>query len=133
INYISSINYELAKYYSPAGRQINFAQEWSDIDRELMSNPDFGGQIKNTKAFREILSDLLQGTDSDLAKAQAIYYYIQSNINWSGYLGKYAEQGITKTLQSKKGNTGDINLALVAGLNAAGIEAFPVIISTRQN
>ncbi|MGO1785573.1 MAG: transglutaminase-like domain-containing protein [Sphingobacterium sp.] len=133
INYISSINYELAKYYSPEGRHVNFAQEWNDIDRELLAHSDFGGQLKDIRAFQEILPAILQGTNDDLAKAKAVYKYIQSNINWNGYLGQYTEQGVRKTLQNRKGNIGDINLALIAGLNAAGVDAYPVIISTRQN
>ena len=122
INYISSINYELAKYYSPEGRQVNFAQEWNDIDRELLAHSDFGGQLKNIRAFQEILPAILEGTRMmHLAKAKAVYKYIQSNINWNGYLGRgSAEQGVKKTLQNRKGNIGDINLALIAGLNAAG-------------
>ncbi len=133
INYISSINYELRTYMDPTGTHKNFAKDWSNIDQELINDKDFGGQAKNKGAFKNLLPGILEGKESKLDKAKAIYYYLQENIIWNEYLGKYAENGIKKALETKKGNIADINLGLVACLSAADIEAYPVIISTRNN
>lgn len=133
INYISSINYELRTYLDPTGPHTNYAKNWSDIDQDLMLEKEFGGQIKNKGAFKDIMPGILASKENKLDKAKAIYYYIQKNITFNNVLGKFAEQGIKKALETKKGNIADINLGLVAGLNAADIEAYPVIISTRNN
>lgn len=133
INYISSINYELRTYLDPHGPHTNYAKNWSDIDQDLMAAKEFGGQVKNKGAFKDLLPTILAGKESKLDKAKAMYYYIQKNISHNNGLGKYAEIGIKKALETKKGNIADINLGLVAGLNAADIEAYPVIISTRNN
>lgn len=133
INYISSINYELRTYLDPNGPHTNFSKKWSDIDQDLMQDKEFGGQIKNKSAFKDILPEIIGNKESALDKAKAIYYYIQKNIVWNHIIGKFAEVGIKKALETKKGNIGDINFSLIAALNAAEIEAFPVIISTRQN
>jgi len=133
INYVSSINYELRTYLDPNGPHTNYAKNWSDIDQDLMLQKEFGGQIKNKGAFKDILSGIIEGKETKLDKAKAIYYYLQKNITWNEYLGKFADVGVKKALELKKGNIADINLGLVAGLNAAEIEAYPVIISTRNN
>lgn len=72
-------------------------------------------------------------TDSKLEKAKKIYNYINKQIKWNNYLGKYAESGIEKALEKRTGNIGDINLALVTALLAADLEAYPIILSTRRN
>ncbi len=131
INYISSINFELRSYTRPAGGVTNFAKTWANIDEELMADKDFGGQIKNKGAFKELLPTMVDSATTNLAKAKNIYYYIQDHIAWNEVGGKYAEKGIKKALAEKKGNIADINLALVAAMNAADIEAYPVIFSHR--
>src|SRR5690606_18980811 len=119
--------------FDPTGPHTNYAKNWSDIDQDLMLEKEFGGQIKNKGAFKDIMPGILATKENKLDKAKAIYYYIQKNITFNNVLGKFAEQGIKKALETKKGNIADINLGLVAGLNAADIEAYPVIISTRNN
>jgi hypothetical protein len=100
---------------------------------DLMQEKDFGGQIKNKGAFKDILPGIIEGKENKLDIAKSIYYYLQKNIVWNDFLGKFAENGIKKALETKKGNIADINLGLVAALNAAEVEAYPVIISTRNN
>lgn len=133
INYVSSINYELRTYFNPDGPHTNFAKTWADIDQDLMLEKEFGGQIKNKGAFKDILPGIIAGKENKLDKAKAIFYYLQKNITWNQIGGKFSDVGVRKALEQKKGNMADINLGLVAGLNAADIEAYPVIISTREN
>ncbi len=133
VNYISSINFEMRTYYDVNGGFKNFTKKWSDIDLELMSDKDFGGQIKNKSAFKTIVPELIKSSTSKLDQAKAIYYYIQKNIAWNEYLGKYSQFGIKKALEQKKGNIADINFGLIAALSAAEIEAYPILISTRNN
>src|SRR5690606_950374 len=52
---------------------------------------------------------------------------------WNKFYGKYSEEGIKKAMEKRSGNVADINLSLVASLNAAGLEADAVILSTRDN
>nr|MDQ3393907.1 DUF3857 domain-containing protein [Bacteroidota bacterium] len=62
-----------------------------------------------------------------------IYKHIKSRFRWNNYYGKYSDEGIKKALSKNSGNVGDINLSLVAAMNAANINAEPVILSTRDN
>src|SRR5690606_1664378 len=48
-------------------------------------------------------------------------------------LGRYCEVGVKNALERRSGNIGDINLALIAGLRAAGLDGEAVILSTRDN
>lgn len=132
-NYTSAIFFELEQYYLSSGSKIRVTKEWRDVDRELLGEKSFGGQLKKEDIFKEILPALLEGKNTALEKARAIYTYIQKTIRWNDVYGKYAEFGIKESLAQHRGNVGDINLALIAALNAASIPAYPILVSTRSN
>lgn len=132
-NFKSSIYYELESIYYPStGSKKTFSKTWKDVDTDLMNEKAFGGQLKKTDLFKTSLTTIVSPTDTKLEKAKKIYGYINKQIKWNNYLGKYAESGIEKALERRTGNIGDINLALVTALLAADLEAYPVILSTRR-
>lgn len=132
-NFKSAIYFELSDIYRLNGSNIKITKDWRDVDRELVTHHDFGGQMKRDNVFKPMLADILEGAADDLAKAKAVYRYVQRHIKWNRYLGKYSENNIKQALERRSGNIGDINLALIAGLSAAGLDAEAVILSTRDN
>lgn len=132
-NYKSAINFELMQYYSTNGARQNLTKEWKDVDRELLSNRSFGGQIDRENNFKRILPEIYTDGDSDEDKARKIYSYIKKQIKWNKIYGKYSQYGVKEALERRNGNVGDINLSLISACGAAGIEAYPVLVSTREN
>lgn len=132
-NFKSAIYFELSDIYRLNGANLKITKEWRNVDHELATDARFGGQMKRDQVFKSMLPQILEGTTDDLGKAKALYHYIQQNIKWNRYLGKYSENGFKDALEHRSGNTGDINLALIAGLSAAGLDAEAVILSTRDN
>lgn len=59
--------------------------------------------------------------------------YAKSNFNWNNNNGNYATKSPNKLVEEKHGNCADINLFTIGLLNAFGIEAYPVLISTREH
>lgn len=134
-NYISGINFELAEIKYFDGRTKKFTEEWSDAEERLRRDQSFGLQIRRgDDIMKEHLAPLVNGVDSDpLAKAKNVYSFIKDWYRWNGINSKYSESGIRKAFEAKTGNVGDINLSLVAALKYAGLECYPVILSTRSN
>jgi len=132
-NFISAINFELSEVALPSGGKRKITKDWKDIDYELKKHFNFGKQVKKDELFKEPLPPILKGKPNDLERAQAVYNYIKGLYKWNNYYGKYSDNGIKKSLESRSGNVGDINLSLVAALNAAGLNADAVILSTRDN
>lgn len=133
VNYISSINFELKSYVDPTGVRKNFTKTWKDVDSDLYYEKSFGGQYRDKGNFKNLLPSIIDSTTDKLDQAKLIYTYLQKNIKWNKYLGKYTDNGVKKAIELKKGNIADINLALLSALKSAEIEAYPVIISTREN
>lgn len=132
-NFRSAIRFELSDYITSTGIKKSITKEWKDVDYELMDDKSFGGQLKRKDIFTALLPEMLKGTTAPLSKSQAIYDYIKRNIKKNGFIGIYSENTIKKALETHSGNTADINLALIAALNAAGIDAEALLLSTRSN
>ena len=75
--------------------------------------------------------DLEGKTDDE--KAKEIINYVKSRYTWNGYFGKVASQSVKSFLKNEKGSVADINLWLIALLNAAGLEAKPIALATRKH
>jgi hypothetical protein len=132
-NFRAAIYYELSDYVVPSGGKVSVTKTWKDVDRELLDDKSFGAQLKRRDLFLPLLPAITKNATDDLAKAKAIYNYIGKNIKHNNFIGIYTENGIKKAMEIKSGNVGDINLALVTSLNAAGLNAEALILSTRQN
>jgi hypothetical protein len=132
-NFKSAINFELSDIQHLDGSKRNITKTWKDVDYELTSEKTFGGQMKRKDLFTPLLPEILKNTTDDLSKAKAIYGYIKKAIKWNDYTGKYSENQIKHALDTHTGNIGDINLALIAALSAANLDAEAVILSTRSN
>ena len=132
VNYISAITFELESYINNIGARTNYTRTWENIDTELMNEKNFGGQLKNKSAFKEVVPGIINGKSSNVDKAKAIYDYVQKNIQWNNVGGLYAENGVKKSMETKRGNIADVNLSLIAAMRAAEIEAYPVLFATRD-
>lgn len=132
-NFISAIHFELSEVRYFDGRVDKFTKEWKDAEEELRRESRFGVQLKRGKDIGNEVEKLVQGQTDELAKARTVYNFIKGWYMWNDTYGKYSELGIKKAFDEKTGNVGDINLSLIAALRFAGLDAEPVILSTRAN
>lgn len=108
--------------------------DWQSAAEHLLLDEDFGLSLaQNNNFFKDDLRDILNNEKDTLQIARKIYYAIKKNYNCTRYSGKYLTKTLKELTKSKKGTAGDINLLLEAYLAKEGIEALPVIISTRGN
>lgn len=132
-NYMSAIYFELKEAYVMGGQKKTFTKNWSDVDRELLLEKEFGGQIKKKDFIKEKIDPSILAISDPIVRAQKTYDWIQQSIKWNNTYGKYSQNGVEDALKNNNGNIADINLALIAALNAANIEAYPILVSTRNN
>jgi len=133
-NFLSSINFQLEQFKNMAnGAVTNYAKEWTDVDHDFKNSETFGVQLRKKGLFKAIVIPLISGKTDSLEKAKAVFQYIQKNIKWNDMYGTGSIDGMRKVIESHSGNCADVNLALVAALNEAGINAAPVLLSTRDH
>lgn len=141
-SYISSINdyivkmdFQLSKIHSPSGGTNEIISTWPKLNESLLKHENFG---KYQKACTRLAKKIFE-TDFKLTGATKkdrsikIIEYVKNNFTWNGYNSKYASQSAKDFFSTKSGNSADINLFLLAMLNTAGIDATPLILSTRNH
>lgn len=132
-NYKAAIYFELSEVYYLNGSIQKYTKSWSDIDYELTSGKDFGGQMKRKEVFKNLLTSIINPNDTELQKAKKIFEYIKKQLKWNGYYGKFSETSVKEVTEKRSGNVADINLSLIAALGAADFDVEAVILSTRDN
>lgn len=132
-NFLAAIRYELIEEVNPYnGVHTKYAKQWGDVDYQLKHYERFGLQIKRKELLKDMIAPVIAGSADDLTKAKKVYAYIQKAIKWNGE-NSFATDGIRKTLEKHSGDAGDVNLSLLSALTSAGIDAEPVLISTRAH
>ncbi|WP_299253483.1 transglutaminase domain-containing protein [uncultured Lacinutrix sp.] len=132
-NYRSLAKYELAYIKYPNSQIKEFSTSWEDVVKTIFDNSDFGDELKKSNYFKEDVNALLEGVNDPMEKAGLIFNYVKTKMKWNNYYGKYINVGVKKAYKEKVGNVAEINLMLTSMLRYAGINANPVLVSTRNN
>lgn len=131
-DYLSKIDFELASYSLPDAMTKNVSVSWEALDRTLLEDADFGGQIKRAGFLKETAKTLLSQHVDTLARIKAAYNFVRQQVKWNDESALWS-RSIKKVLDDKKGDAADINLLLIALLREMNVDANPVILSTRPH
>ena len=131
-NYLQRIEFQLSKIESPSFYQ-EYRNTWPKIASELLEDEDFGLAIKKNIRGTEDLTSQVANANSRKEKIKIVYNYVQSNMQWNQAYSKYSERGIKDAWDKKNGNITDINFILIRFLRDAGIDAHPLLASTKDN
>lgn len=132
-NYIARVEFEPEELRNGLGwRKINkFTTEWKDVDKFLKKG-NIGTQLNKTNFFKKNLPNSILSETDDLEKAKTIYSFIQDHYTWDGSYYSF-ETEVKDAFDQKKGSVPEINLSLINALEAAGLDAKLMLLSTRQN
>jgi transglutaminase-like putative cysteine protease len=106
---------------------------WEQLAEELMDSRLFGKQIGDHRAVRDQARVIVEGITDPLRRTKAIYDYLRTTMVWTGQRGVLLDQDLDEALRARSGDSPEIALLLVSMLREAGLEAYPVIMSTRNH
>lgn len=132
-NYTSSISYELSEVNFPNSSPEYYSTDWASVVKTIYDYDDFGPELNKTGYFEQDITALLSGKNTQNEKIAAIFDYVKTTVKWNNYKGYSCNDGVKKAYKDKTGNTAEINLMLTAMLRYAGLNANPVLVSTRDN
>jgi Transglutaminase-like superfamily. len=132
-NYLSMVTYELSSLQFPGALYKNFNTSWEKISEDILKDSDFGGQIRTRGFFKDDLAAAIKNDTTQLSKINSIFKLVKSKVKWNDVNTYWCKGGIKKAYKDGIGNCAEINLLLVAMLKEAGLTAYPVILSTREN
>ena len=132
-NYISSLVLELAMTKFPNAMTQSYSTDWETVTKKIYENSDFGPELNKTGYFEKDIDVLLKGVTSPAEKTAIVFNFVKDRMNWNEMNGYSCQNGVKSAYQDKTGNVADINLMLISMLRYAGLEANPILISTRSN
>lgn len=134
-NYQAKLIMELEEIAWPDEPIKYLSTSWEKVTKTIYDDSDFGDQLKKDNYYKDDLNALLSGVSAtDLQqRAALIFNHVKSKVKWNEYYGYTAEQGLAKAYKQGSGNSGDINLMLTSMLRYAGLDANPVLVSTKSN
>jgi hypothetical protein len=133
-DYIMKIDFQLAVIHYPNGAKVDVITTWPLLIQNLLKQSEFGIYMKAaSRNAEEIVPSLALESKSDLEKTKIITDYVKTNFSWDGFKDKFASQTAKNFQKTKTGNSADINLLLCSMLNVSGIQAYPVLLSTRDH
>lgn len=132
-NYLSSIDHELTmKRYRDMSTK-SFSTDWETVTKTIYENESFGAELNKTGYFENDVTTLISGLNSNQEKTMAIFNFVKSKMKWNELNRLYCEDGVKTAYKNGTGDAAEINLMLTAMLRFAGIEANPILVSTRSN
>lgn len=132
-NYISSIEHEITMISYPNEPIQSFSTTWEAVAKTIYENDNFGNELNKTGYFEDDIAALLSGITKPEEKMNAVYNFVKNRMNWNEYYGYSSIDGVRKAYKEKVGNIADINLMLTAMLRYAGLDANPVLVTTRSS
>ncbi|MEP7255370.1 MAG: DUF3857 domain-containing protein [Ferruginibacter sp.] len=131
-DYIQRVEFKLTGINSPTYNE-DFRTTWAKVITELQEDEDFGKAIKKNLKGTSELDAKLALIPSTEEKVRTVYKYVQSNMQWNESYGIYSFKGIKDAWDKKNGSITDINFILVKLLQDAGIDAKPLLVSTKDH
>ena len=132
-NFMSSLSFELSFVKFPNSPIETFSTSWEVVTRTIYDATSFGDQLDRTSYFKEDIDALISGVSNDDEKMIRIFEFVKNKMNWNSFFGYTSDEGVKNAYKNNSGNSGDINLMLIAMLRYAGLKANPVLISTKSN
>ena len=131
-NYRSKISFEVKSITIPGyGRDV-YMQDWDQINSQLLSSELFGKVYKRKSRIKD-LYPFEKGWKNNLESLQEIYSYTRNHFRWNGENEYLVDDSVNNIWEKKECDNAEINFLLLQFLLNAGIEAYPVISSTRTN
>jgi hypothetical protein len=132
-DYYAKIENELQTIQYPDEPIKQIATTWENVAKSIYDSVDFGVELKKRHYFLNDLRRILQKAESKEEDLKIIYEFVRNKMNWNHKFGYYTQKGNEKAFEEATGNSAEINLVLTAMLRENGLDANPVLLSTKEN
>ena len=132
-DYISHIDFELSAISVRGQIEKKYSQSWENVDETLNDISWFGGELKKSGYLKDIRESIKAETTEPEKRMQLAYEFVQNYMKWNGDYSLGSSDGVKKSFDAKKGNAAEMNMMLITLLRELGLDANPVVLSTRSN
>jgi hypothetical protein len=131
-DYRTKVTFELKGTQFPDSEYKPYTSTWENIDELLKKEEDFGGVLNMKNPYREEMRALnITSLPTITEKTRATFQFLKTKISWDGNYRFYGNN-VKKAIKLGTGSNADFNFVLISMLKDAGINAFPVMMSKRD-
>lgn len=133
-NYLGRVEFELARTNFPNSFNESYTTSWGAIAQQLAESDDFGGTVAKSQFLKNEAAHLLGDATSTSEKVIKLYEGAKKLVKWDKKYRRFASvTDVRKAIQTGLGNSAEVNFTLTCLLKAAGLDAYPVLVSTRNH
>lgn len=135
-SYISSIDdiraqikFQISEFGIPRQPLEN---SWEFVAAQILRNHNPYTQIEQLDEFRK-KGEKIASSKSSLVEIQdSVFQFVNSSVQFNGVNAVFAEGDISQILEGEPADQAQINMALLAMLRGAGVDAKPLYLSGRE-
>lgn len=132
-DYAKKVTAEMKGIHGPDGQYRVFRKEWQQIDNTLLNNSFFGSRLNDHSPFRDELKAIrIAEIENIEEKVAATFKLLLSKLAWDGEY-KWEPLAASKVVKKGSGSNVDLNMIFINMLGDVGIQAVPVLLSTRSH
>jgi hypothetical protein len=133
-DYIIKLHFQLARVTQTSGISTDIVSTWPQLVKDFLEEPNFNGYIKKSQSVTSKIFNLKDlESKTSLQKFDTVMNYVKTQYKWNSSNGKYATKSVNSFMKDKQGNVAELNLFAIGLLNSVGINATPVVLSTRSH
>ena len=132
-DYAGKFAFQLISIKYPNSPLKEIMGTYSEFNNTLMESERFGKFIDQKSVFSDAMIEELSAIEDPAERAVKAFEALKRRMNWNESYGIYAGDKAKKIWDEKTGTVSEINLLLVNLYRRVGLDAYPVILSTRSN
>ena len=130
---VEAIRFQLISVRPIGGFAHIGSDSWAKVGGYLADDDGFGGQLKGKLAGEDAIVQKAKALKTDDEKIAYLFNQVKNTLKWNGVDDWETTDGTSHAWDTKSGNSAEINLALYRLLKQAGLEAYPMVVSTREH
>ncbi|MBE9586713.1 DUF3857 domain-containing protein [Mucilaginibacter sp. JRF] len=133
VDNLQSLSFVLTTIRPTGGFVRSGADTWPKVGGYLAEDEDFGKQLKRKLQGEEVIIAKAKELKTDEQKIAYVFNEVKKTMKWNDVDQWYTNEGTVKAWEKKTGNSAEVNLILYHLLKQAGVNAYPMVVSTRDN
>ncbi|MEL6845958.1 MAG: transglutaminase-like domain-containing protein, partial [Bacteroidota bacterium] len=134
MDYADKLMFQLDSYLDRStGRVVKVSETWESLTKEFFAEKYLSRKYAKDKDVQAMAQVLCAGLSEPEEKMIRLYRYVRNRIAFNGDRSIVYRDKLSDVLEAGEGSSAAINLLLREMLQGVGIEASPVLISTRNH
>jgi len=130
---LQSVIFHLTTVKPIGGFVKTYSNTWAKVGAILADDDDFGKQLRKKLTNEEVIINKAKTLKTTQEKIAYVFNEVKNTVKWDENDSWYTNDGTSHAWDKKTGNSAEVNLILYHLLNASGVKAYPMVVSTREH